>query len=125
MSKEVYVVEHHKDRSGWWTILAAAAIMALWQWFLFAGVVVCIAWLARRGWLAYQEHRTRKFSRDAAIALRADHEHQMALAGDPLGIYGQYTPATMPITSVGIRAAHMKPMVAEFIDYDDGLKDWE
>jgi hypothetical protein len=121
MSKEVFVIERRKDRSGWLVILAAAAIVTLWKWMLFAGVIVGLCYLIGRAKRAWDSHRDRVESRNAAIAMRADFEHQLSLRGDPVGVYGQYPAATMPIT---------RPMIVpnrpiQLDDYDDGLRNWK
>ena len=36
--------------------------------------------------------------RNAELSWRAEYENDMAYRGDPVGIYGEYPPATMPLT---------------------------
>ena len=69
------------------------------------------------------ERRAKQISRNAALALRADHENQLAIMGDPMGVYGRYTPPTMPITAPhGVYEMRNGIM---FDDWNDGLEHWK
>lgn len=59
----------------WWVVLLAG--------FVFCAVKVC------QHYLAHVEEQQR---REAAVAARADWEHQQFLAGNSIGWYGQYPP---------------------------------
>lgn len=57
------------------------------------------------------------------ILRRCDDENAMVLRGDPAGVYGRYTPATLPLT----QPRPLVPMYSDttdWYDYDDGLSDW-
>jgi hypothetical protein len=134
MSKEVFVIERRKDRSGWLVILAAAAIVTLWKWMLLAGVIVGLCYLVRRAKRAWDANRERIESRNASIAMRADFEHQLSLRGDPVGMYGQYPAATMPFFPEWPKVYHHDGTTSMMVvpnkpiqldDYNDGLKDWK
>jgi hypothetical protein len=118
MSREVFVVERRKDRSGWWIILIAAALIAYWKALIFACMIAGVYWLVRKGMAIEQARYDRKISRDAAKALRCDYENMMAMAGDPIGVYGDYTPPTMPMTGFNYQPLY-------YDNHDDGLRDWK
>lgn len=63
----------------WWLIVAVAA-----------GAAAAYGVLA--GWRAYERREAADAQARAALAERADYEHQQFLEGDPTGLYGQYPP---------------------------------
>jgi hypothetical protein len=119
MAKQVYIVEQHKDRSGWAIIFLAALIIACWKWISLFIVFAAILWMGYLVYQKYSEHKAWKASNNAAIAARADRQFKLALAGDPLGIEGDYPAYTMPLTNA-------IPFLPDynFDDYNDGLKEW-
>ena len=77
-------------------LLIAAALVVKFAWLLAALVATVVvarllgAWLARRDDRAVAARR-----RDAELCARADRQHALVLAGDDLGVYGQYPPAEL------------------------------
>ena len=117
--KEYILVERKKDKSGWLVLLGAAFFVAFWKWVLVSLVWFGIGLLAHKLWKMWRAHKDKMLSRRASIAMRADHENQLAMAGDPVGIYGRYDAATMPITNYSILPGY------SFDNFDDGLKEWK
>jgi len=118
--KEYILVERKKDKSGWLVLLGAAFFVAFWKWVLVSLIGYCIGLAIRKAWRLYQAHKDKMISRQASIAMRADHENQLAMAGDPVGIYGRYDAVTMPMTYP------LPPAVrVGWDDFDDGFKDWK
>jgi hypothetical protein len=75
-----------------WAILGAAFVLGLMikYWWLCAGASVFYAVLrGQRGAQAARQARAEALAaRQAAVALRADEQHNWVIAGDPRGIYG-------------------------------------
>jgi hypothetical protein len=70
------------------TVLVVAWMMGWLGWLAGAAAVVGVVWLAiriHRASLAAEDTERR---RRAAIAARADQQHQWVLGGDPRGTYG-------------------------------------
>ncbi|MFC9518852.1 hypothetical protein ACFTSD_24220 [Nocardiaceae bacterium NPDC056970] len=63
----------------WWVIVSVLAVVALG----YGGV----KWLER-----HQGRKAAAARARADVAARADYEHQQYLAGNPVGLYGQYPP---------------------------------
>lgn len=66
-------------------------------WWLIVTVLVAAA-LLYGGVKLWQHHQTREAAdaaARAAVAARADYEHHQYLAGNPVGVYGQYTPSSL------------------------------
>ncbi|MBZ4557714.1 hypothetical protein GBO17_06245 [Mycobacterium avium subsp. hominissuis] len=74
-------------------LLLAAIFVANYAWLLAAVLVTVTAgmslgkWLARRGDRAVARRRW-----ESDLCARADRQHQLALAGDDRGVYGDYPP---------------------------------
>lgn len=129
MAKQVFVVEEQKDRSGWAIIFVAAALIAFWKWIVVTAMFALFMVIIRLFYRYLKEREDRRISRDAAIAVRADYQNQLVMAGDPLGIEGEYPASTMPLTSYQMceedctgnynRHYHMN-----LDDHNDGLKEW-
>jgi hypothetical protein len=116
MSREVYVVDKRKDKSGWWVILLAAVLIAYWKVILWGCLFAAIAYATYKAYQAYQRLVAEHEMYNAAIAARADYENAEYLANGI--IEGQYPAATMPISE---RFTY-QPI---YYDHDDGLKDWK
>ncbi|NKS34406.1 hypothetical protein GS488_01710 [Rhodococcus hoagii] len=63
-------------------------------WWLIVTVLVAAA-LVYGGVTLWQHHQARVAAGAAAVAARADYEHHQYLAGNPVGVYGQYQPANI------------------------------
>lgn len=73
--------------------LVLAALVVHFFWWLVAIVVTVVAARLVGRWLAASEDReVARWRRDEEIAARADREHQLVMAGDERGVYGQYPP---------------------------------
>lgn len=101
MSRRVYIVDkRHND--GWWTILAAGAILAYGQQIgiiaITIAIPIIIAWVMSRYVQARKDINAAKEANEAAIRMRADHENMLANMGDPAGVHGGYDAYTMPMT---------------------------
>ncbi|MEB3065328.1 hypothetical protein [[Mycobacterium] zoologicum] len=68
-------------------------IGAYFWWIVLFAAIVGGAWLAKRAVEASDARRAQIVAENAAIAARADREHEWTLAGDERGFYGQYPPA--------------------------------
>ncbi|MGW6376207.1 hypothetical protein ACWFRB_09110 [Rhodococcus sp. NPDC055112] len=70
--------------------LAAIGLVAkIWPLLVLAGV----AWVGWKLWKRHLGAVERQRAVDVLVAARADYEHQEYLAGNRVGIYGQYPPA--------------------------------
>lgn len=127
MPREVFVVEHKKDKSGWLVIILGAAFVAFWKLVILFAICIGLFYICKWLKVAIDNHKDRCISRQAArrlrdemIAQRASYENRLAMAGDPVGIHGVYDPYTMPLTKP---VFDYQPVY--YNDYDDGLKDWK
>lgn len=86
-------------------VLGYAVLLKYAGWILFG------AWLLLSGWAVGRAMRAaRAYDREVdldraaereaatAIARRAEYENAAYLRGDPVGVYGHYTPPTLPLT---------------------------
>jgi hypothetical protein len=106
-------------------VLAALAWLVGWlvDHALLLALILLPALAIRHAWLTARAYdREVDLDREAereSLLIRANYENAMYLRGDPVGVYGHYTPPTMPLT---------RPLLPveprDWYDYDDGLTDW-
>lgn len=93
--------------SNWLIIFAAAMIFAL-RWWILAWAVLFVLGLGIRS--LYRAYRRHKFAREMyaeMLSQRAEYENAAYYAGDPVGTYGAYSPATMPLTRIETNPYHL------------------
>ena len=70
-------------------LLFLIGFIGLYFWWIVAiAAVVAAAWFGLRAWNASQERAAAKAKADAALAARADQQHNWALSGDDRGVFG-------------------------------------
>lgn len=97
MSRRTYTVTNGSN-DGWVVLLIAAMFVVYGQEILILATVVALVWVALRFVEARQQAKALKMVNEAAISMKADHENLLASMGDPAGVYGDWTPVTMPMT---------------------------
>ncbi|WJJ10360.1 hypothetical protein P9990_17465 [Prescottella equi] len=82
-----------------WTTLAALFVLGLVieYWWLIVGAIVLAAlgYVAFRAWQRHCEQVAVRARAEAALAARADEQHQQYLSGEEHGLYGNYRPAPL------------------------------
>jgi hypothetical protein len=74
------------------TLLLVGFVLKYW-WLIALVLAAVAAWKhVPRWWARHQATVDDEKRRLAAIAARADQQHQCVLAGDPRGTYGDYPP---------------------------------
>jgi hypothetical protein len=68
------------------TVIFAICALAL--------IIQFMRWRAKR----IDAYKLVRANYEAELRWRADNQHQWVQRGDPLGMYGDYTPATLPLT---------------------------
>jgi hypothetical protein len=68
--------------------IVAGAIIKFWYLIAIAG----LCWVAWKCWQKAKAEDARTAAEDAQVMARADYEHHQFLAGNPVGLYGQYMP---------------------------------
>jgi hypothetical protein len=96
MARTIYVVDQRKDRSEWWVILAAGAILALWKYILVVSVTLAAIWLLYKATLWVGAAKANKREHDLMNAPTQLMTSGMRVWGNP----------------------------EHYIDYDDGMRDW-
>lgn len=120
-------------------VLGYAVLLKYAGWILLACFLLLSGWAITRAMRAAREY-DREVDLDRAaerecLLVRANYENAMYLRGDPVGVYGHYTPPTMPLTRPLPAQAYAQHNYAEpcdwydygatdLDDYDDGLTDW-
>jgi type II secretory pathway pseudopilin PulG len=74
-------------------LLVVGFVGAYFWWIVAAAAVVALAWMAQRAFRDSETEEAAEGRRRAAIAARADQQHQWVLQGDERGVYGQYPAA--------------------------------
>ncbi len=76
-------------------LLAAAALVVKFAWYIGAALVTVAGAIMIGKWLARRDNRAvARRRREAEICARADQQHAAVMAGDyRLGVYGEYPPA--------------------------------
>ncbi|WP_181786816.1 hypothetical protein [Mycobacterium shimoidei] len=97
----------------------ASIIFAFAKWIVLGALIGVSLWAAVKAYAAWQAQRARRRAELAALRGRADWENRLALAGDPLGTYGEYTPATMPLADPPTQPLGTP---REWYDYGGGLQ---
>lgn len=82
-------LDRHPVVAVFFGLFVLGLVVEHWVVAILAGIIFC-AIKAAQHYLAAVEQRRRA---DAAVAARADWEHQQFLAGNSIGWYGQYPPA--------------------------------
>jgi hypothetical protein len=76
-------------------LLIVGAVIHYW-WGIAAGAAVLYGWYKWRVFrLACDMTAEAEAKRQAAIAARADQQHQWVWVGDPRAVYGVYTPTAL------------------------------
>ncbi|ORL03411.1 hypothetical protein A6F55_09330 [Prescottella equi] len=76
--------------------LFALGVIVTYWWLIVAAVVVAgLAYGSVKLWQHHQASAADAAAARAAVAARADYEHQQYLAGNPVGTYGQYAPPSV------------------------------
>lgn len=90
-----------QNNAGWVAgLVLLGIVVAFWQWIVGAAFVAALVWAMYRfgiPWMQRQQElaadrRNGETARKAALAARAQIQHEQYLAGDDRGIYGQYRP---------------------------------
>lgn len=80
-------------------LIILGLVFAYWKWILGFALVGIAVWGAYVGLTAavrrHQERTAQKRAEIAALAARADEQHQEYLAGKDNGLYGDYQPAPL------------------------------
>ena len=80
-------------------LIILGLVFAYWKWILGFALVGIAVWGAYVGITAavrrYQERTAQKRAENAALAARADEQHQEYLAGKDDGLYGDYQPTPL------------------------------
>jgi hypothetical protein len=91
-------------------LLLIGFIGAYFWWIAAIAAVAALVWIARQAFRSIEaieaEDALRaqaEARRRAAVARRADQQHQWALAGDDRGVYGAYPPAALRKAPAGRR----------------------
>lgn len=114
-------------KDGYIVLLAASVIVAYTREVITIVVIAGLTYIVYRMIQERKRHKDLKLVNEAWIGLRADHENMLAMQGDPAGVYGAYDAYTMPLTREMYDSIQTVPQVwpTEYIDYNDGLKDWK
>ena len=105
--------------------------------YKYAGVIllVFVLWLFLKAVVPLVKSwrdsaRARRLTAQAereCLIIRANYENAMYLRGDPVGVYGHYTPPTLPLTRP-LPPAEPRDWfdydATDLDDYDDGLTEW-
>lgn len=79
-----------------WVIFGALFVLGLiikFWWVIVAVLVVAgVAYGGAKWWQRHQTQEAAAAQERANLAARAEYEHQHYLAGDDIGLYGQYQP---------------------------------
>lgn len=95
-----YVIKEQNNHTGVIVLFMAAAIFAL-RWWILAWLVLFLVGLGIRSlYRAYGRHKYAKAVWAETLRQRAEYENAAYYSGDPIGTYGAYSPATMPLTKV-------------------------
>jgi hypothetical protein len=73
-------------------VLAVVLLGVFWKWVVTVVVITTVAIVGRRLWRSQQATAARLAEQQAAIAARADEQHQWYIEGDERGTYGTYPP---------------------------------
>ncbi len=80
-------------------LIVLGLVFAYWKWILGFAAVCVVLWGAYVGITTaltrHQERSTKERADNAALAARADEQHQQYLAGEDHGLYGDYQPAPL------------------------------
>jgi hypothetical protein len=76
-------------------LLLVGFVGAYFWWIVAIAAVAALVWMAQRAFREISEMETAEARRQAAVARRADQQHQWALAGDDRGVYGAYPPGAV------------------------------
>lgn len=83
--------------NAWGITFIAAAIFAL-RWWILAWAVLFVLGLGIRSlYRAYRRHEYAKAVYAESLRQRAEYENAAYYSGDPIGTYGAYSPATLPL----------------------------
>jgi hypothetical protein len=100
-------------------VLGYAVLLKYAGWILLSCFVLVSAWAIRRALCAARAYdREVNLDREAereCLIIRANYENAMYLRGDPVGVYGHYTPATVPLTLPLPAQAYAEPR--DWFDY--------
>jgi hypothetical protein len=104
-------------------VLGYAVLLKYAGWILLGVWILFGVWAVRRAMRTARAYdREVNLDREAereCLLIRANYENAAYLRGDPVGVYGHYTPPTMPLTR-----PLPPPEPVDWYDYDDGLTDW-
>lgn len=114
-------------------LVALVALSWLMKYAIPTAAIVLSVWLVRRAFVmacAYdREVNLDREARQECLIIRANYQNWLAAQGDPAGIYGHYTPVTLPLTTPLINAPLIIPQPEPppwcDYDYDDGLTEWK
>lgn len=80
-------------------LIVLGLILAYWKWILGFVAVCLVVWGVYVGTKTAVQRRQARVARErtdnAALAARADAQHQSYLAGEDEGLYGNYLPAPL------------------------------
>ncbi|CAM3032106.1 DUF4229 domain-containing protein [Prescottella defluvii] len=80
-------------------LIAIGLVLAYWKWIVGFAAMCLAVWGAYVGLTAavrrHQERTAKDRADNAALAARADEQHQEYLAGKDDGLYGDYQPAPL------------------------------
>ena len=84
-------------------LIYAAIIYAYMPAILTGIFALCVLYLiifwARSAAQRRDRRDDARFARETDLIWRAEYENELAQRGDPVGIYGNYSPSTMPLTN--------------------------
>ena len=84
-------------------IIYAAIVWAYLPWVIGSVALIVLCYSTYRICLLLLERADRRkqdrLNREAELRWRADYQNNWVQRGDPLGTYGNYTPATLPLTN--------------------------
>lgn len=112
-------------------LVALVALSWLMKYAIPIAAIVLSVWLVRRAFVmarAYdREANLDREARREGLIIRANYQNWLAAQGDPVGVYGQYTPVTLPLTTplVNPPLINPRPEPTPWYDYDDGLTEWK
>ncbi|WP_072814258.1 hypothetical protein [Rhodococcus zopfii] len=82
----------HPVLTGLGALLVLGFVLEYWPLIVLAGVIAATMFAGSRLWDRHLQVKAQQERARAALAARADYEHQQYIAGNPVGLFGQYTP---------------------------------